>query len=216
MIPFKESLLALVLATALLLPVDAQAGLLSIEGEFNQLDANEVKLVTFALTSTADLHIQSWGYGGTGMAAGGTNGGGRVVAAGGFDSYLTLFVGSGDKATLIAANDDGDCPLGNPDPACHDATLKLTALPAGRYTLAISVFGNVSFAENTGGGTLGDGFIGLASYYDAASASERSSAYAVDIDSAALAVAEPATGALVGLAGAALAALRRRARPAPR
>jgi hypothetical protein len=65
--------------------------------------------------------------------------------------------------------------------------LQIAALAAGPYVLALSVFDNFSFAENFGAGTLGDGFIGLGDYFDAASEVIRSPNFAVDISGAGLA-----------------------------
>jgi hypothetical protein len=43
-------------------------------------------------------------------------------------------------------------------------------VPAGTYILALTVFDNISFAENYGSGTRGDGFTSFCDdYYDAAS-----------------------------------------------
>ena len=58
----------------------------------------------------------------------------------------------------------------------------MASLPAGTYTIALTLPNNFSFAENYGSGTLGDGFIGLQSdYYDFASGKVRTSAYAFDV-----------------------------------
>jgi hypothetical protein len=129
----------------------------------------------------ADGQIQTYGYGGTANAPGGKNAAGVVIASGGFDPYISLFQGSGSSGTLFASNDDGSCPFGATDLGlCHDSTLKLI-LPAGSYTLTLTVFENFSFAENLGSGTLGDGFIGLGNYFDLTSGTLRSPNYAVDI-----------------------------------
>jgi hypothetical protein len=183
----------------LLVALPAMAGTLSREGNLNDADANDVALLSFTLTSTADVDIQTWGYGGTGAAQGGVNAAGDVVAAGGFDPYISWFSGAGDGATFLASADDGLCPPGTASPACHDATLHLSALAAGDYTLAVGTFGNMSFAENHGSGSLGDGFIGLGNYADASSATVRSAHYAVDIRSDGIpAVPEPSSLALLG------------------
>jgi hypothetical protein len=123
-------------------------------------------------------------HGGTAHAPGGTNAAGVVIAAGGFDPYISLFVGAGSTATFLASNDDGGRGPASPDPVCADSRLDFTVLSAGTYTLALTLPNNFSFAENYGSGTLGDGFIGLqGDYYDAASGTVRSSNYAVDITS---------------------------------
>ena len=189
----------LLLMGALLAALPAMAGTLSREGDLDPADANDVALISFKLLSAADVDIQTWGYGGTSEAPGGVNGAGAVIVAGGFDPYVSLFQGSGAGATFIESNDDGLCPPGHAAPACHDATLHLSGLAAGDYTLAIGTFGNMSFAENYGSGNLGDGFIGLGNYYDASSDTVRSTHYAVDISSAGLpAVPESASLAMLG------------------
>lgn len=166
---------------ALTYPIGASAGWLSFQGALDPQDANDVVLFHFSTASTVTLHAQTWGYGGTGNAVGGANAAGVVIDAGGFDPYLSLFAGSGGEAVFVASNDDGDCPPGRASPACHDATLRSAALAPGDYILALSVFSNFSLAENLGAGTLGDGFIGLGSYYDEASDLVRSADYAVDL-----------------------------------
>lgn len=143
-------------------------------------DANKVFTVTFTLAKSGPVIIQSYGYGGSSQAPGGVNASGQAIVSGGFDPYISVFVGTGDAATFLASNDDGSCPPGAALPLCHDSGLTLV-LPAGSYTVALSVFENFSFAENLGSGTLGDGFIGLGNYYDAASATTRSSNYALDV-----------------------------------
>ena len=146
--------------------------------------------------------MQTWSFGG------GTNAAGQVIAAGGFDAYVSLFAGWGGGASFLVSNDDGLCPPGAGAPSCADSTLSIV-LPAGRYTLAISQPANFSFAENLGTGTLGDGFIGLAgSWSGGACAATCSSAYAVDIGSAAL-VPEPGAPVLLAL-GLLTLALKRR------
>lgn len=160
----------------------ASAVTLSYTGSLDPNNADDVFETSFTLTSTGLVNIQTYGYGGSSEAHNGTNAAGTVIAAGGFDPYVSLFLGSGDSATFLASNDDGNCPAGHPDPACEDSTLHLSGLAAGIYTLALTTPGNFSIAENYGYGTLGDGFIGLqGDYFDDASNEERTSDYAVDI-----------------------------------
>ena len=75
-------------------------------------------------------------------------------AAGGADPYFTLFEGTAPSATVVGSNFDSAFSTGG------DFTLAF-ALTPGTYTLAVGVFANMSFAENLGACTLGDGFVGL-------------------------------------------------------
>lgn len=163
---------ALAAATASL----AHAATTSLVGQLDPNNAQDVVLHPFTLSAPGVVTIQSWGYGGSALAPGGVNAAGTAIAGGGFDPYVSLFAGTGAAATFVASNDDGTCPPGTlADALCGDSTLVTGVLPAGSYTLAISAFLNMSFAENLGAGTLGDGFIGLGSF------GTRTNAYAVDI-----------------------------------
>jgi hypothetical protein len=168
------------LALLIVVALPCQASSVSLTGSLDPNDPNDVFVYGFTLSAASTVTIQTYGYGGTSNAPAGKNAAGQVISAGGFDPYVSLFLGIGAGATFLASNDDGACPPGYPAPACHDATL-VSPLAAGAYTLALSVFDNFSFAENLATGTLGDGFIGLGSYFDAASGTDRTSNYAVDI-----------------------------------
>jgi hypothetical protein len=162
----------------------ASASTLSFTGSLDPANPNDVFLASFTLASSADIHIQTWGYGGTANAPGGTNAGGLVILPGGFDPYVSLFAGAGSNAVFLASNDDGGCGPASPDPACADSRLDIASLSAGAYTLALTLPNNFSIAENYGMGILGDGFIGLqGDYYDFYSNSVRTSNYAVDVSS---------------------------------
>ena len=94
---------------------------------------------------------------------GGTNGNGAVIAQNGFEPYLSLFDASG---TFLASTFSGTtCPAGahtNTDTGqCFDVLLDGGVLASGQYSVVISAFENLSFAENAGFGTLADGFTGL-------------------------------------------------------
>src|SRR5204862_3769999 len=121
----------------------------SLVGALDPNNAQDVLLHVFTLSAPGSISIQSWGYGGSSGAPGGTNAAGTVIGAGGFDPYVSLFAGSGPGATFLASNDDGSCPPGTfSDGLCGDSTLVTGTLPAGTYTLAISAFLNMSLAEN--------------------------------------------------------------------
>jgi hypothetical protein len=199
---------ALLWVTLFLFPSASWATSISITGSLNSEEANDVLLVSFTLSSATPLTIQSFGYGGTSDAPGGVNAAGNVISSGGFDTYFSLFSGTGPAATFLASSDDGLCPPAAFAPACRDSQLDFVSIGAGEYTLALSVFDNFSFAENFGSGTLGDGFIGLGSYFNADSNSFRTPQYAVDFTANDLivtdvtetipAIPEPATAVLLG------------------
>lgn len=190
------------LLVAVLLAPLAHASGTSFVGSLDPLNPNDVFITSFTLAAPGAVTIQTWSFGG------GTNAAGALIAAGGFDPYASLFVGAGAGATFLMSNDDGLCPPGHAAPACADSTITTGPLAVGTYTLALTLPFNFSFAENSGSGTLGDGFIGLdASFDDGSCAATCSSAYAVDI-SHALPAPEPATLALFG-AGLALLAVAR-------
>jgi hypothetical protein len=133
--------------------------------------ANDTAIYKFAVSATSTVTIQSYGYAGSGGAPGGT-----VIPAGGFDPYLSIFVGTGPSATFLASNDDGACiPPSLDGSPCADSSLTLTLSP-GVYTLVVEAFDNMSLAENLGSGTLGDGFTGLGNYDPS-----RTNNFAVDI-----------------------------------
>ena len=167
----------------------ASAGSISLVGALDPTDANDALLIAFSLASNAGIEMQSYGFGGSGSAAGGTNAAGAVIAAGGFDTYFSLFEGVGAAAIFLTSNDDGNCPPGDATVACRDSSLNLN-LAAGSYVLAVSVFDNLSFAENFGGGTLGDGFTGLGNYFNLDILADTTPDFAVDITADGLTLVE--------------------------
>jgi hypothetical protein len=90
------------------------------------------------------------------VAVGGTvNFSSTGFVPGGIDPYFTLFSGTDQAgATFQASNYLHATTLGGD--FSQDETLA-----AGDYTVAIAVFENMSFAENSGSGFLADGFTGL-------------------------------------------------------
>jgi len=100
--------------------------------------ANNVAVYALAVAAPATVTFDSNGF-----------------AAGGVDPYFTLFQGSlPATATFLASNFVQAFSTGG------DFLISL-ALAGGDYFVAIGAFANESFAENSGGGTLSDGFIGL-------------------------------------------------------
>jgi len=201
------------------IPWIVRADTTSVRGALDPNNPNDVYLYTFALSSSTSVTIQSYGYGGSGNAPGGVNAAGTVIPAGGFDTYFSLFQGTGNAATFVVSNDDGGCSQAAPvNGYCEDSRL-VASLTAGNYTLALTLPFNFSFAENYGSGTLGDGFIGLqGDYYDANSGQVRSSNFAFDISGAqsttppVTTTPEPASVALLGTGIAFTLAARRRRR----
>ena len=113
-------------------------------------------------------------------------------AGGGVDPYFTLFSGSGATATWFDSNYVQATSTGG------DFTWTGT-LAAGTYEIALGAFENMSFAENLGTGTLGDGFTGLGDPN-----ALRDGSYALDLTTP---VPEP-TGALLLAVGLAVLAPR--------
>ena len=114
------------------------------ERDFTVVASSLVKAITFS-------------YGG------GVNGQSTTIAAGGFEPYLSLFDASG---TFLASTIFGvTCPPGantnTGSGQCFDVLLDAGVLAPGNYAITISAFENMSFAENSGVGGLGDGFTGL-------------------------------------------------------
>jgi hypothetical protein len=99
--------------------------------------ADNVALYAFTVSVGGTVSIVSTGF-----------------AGGGVDPYFTLFSGSGNPATFLDSNYVQATSTGG------DFTWTGTLAP-GSYEIALGAFENMSFAENSGSGTLGDGFIFL-------------------------------------------------------
>jgi hypothetical protein len=148
--------------------------------------ANNVALYTFTVAQNGLVSLVSTGF-----------------ATGGVDPYFTLFTGTGASASFLDSNYTQAFSTGG------DFSWSAT-LAAGSYEIALGSFANMSFAENLGSGTLGDGFTMLGdpnSLFDGS--------YSLTLTTAeAPPIAEPSTAWLL-LAGAAVFATRiRRGRQA--
>lgn len=150
--------------------------------------ANNVARYTFNVPTAQNVRFDSNGF-----------------AAGGADPYFTLFAGTGDTAAVSQSNYTQAFSTGDD----FDDTY---ALAAGDYTVAMAVFANMSYAENQGTGTLGDGFTALGVpdwlgnyYYELVVTLEGGGTPPPGVP-------EPSTLALLAIAAAAAAVGRRRGR----
>jgi hypothetical protein len=122
---------------------------------------------------------------------GGMNGAGASILEGGLEPYLSLFDAGG---TFLASTNFGvTCPAGalinSGSGQCFDVMFDGGVLTPGTYQLTLSAYLNMSFAENSGTGTLADGFTGLGNL-----AQGEDLHYAFDITlSSTSAVPEPST-----------------------
>jgi hypothetical protein len=117
---------------------------------------------SFSVGTASEMQAVTFSYGG------GINGAGTSIAQGGFEPYLSLFDSSGN---FLASTFFGTtCPVGananTSSGQCFDVSLDGGTLLPGTYQIAISAFENMSSAENSGTGTLADGFTGLGTLAD--------------------------------------------------
>ena len=159
----------------------------------------------FVVTTASTVQVVTYGY------AGGTSLTGAIVSPGGLEPYLSLFDSSGN---FLTSSFTGTCPAtaNTLDGNCFDVQLDTTPLlQPGTYTIALSAWENMSFAENLGTGTLADGFAGLGSLNTGENLD-----YAFDVilptNIPATSAPEPGTGLLVMVAFGAAAVLHRRKR----
>lgn len=194
--------------------------------------STDVFETTLALTTTSNVTLQTFGFGG------GVNQAGKSITAGGTDPFLAIFSGTGSSATLLtngmgnpfATSLDltnyssfmGCGPAGAPSiggsPQCGDVQMNLSSLVADVYTVVLSdgqYIANATFDN----GTLGEGFSDLTGgqfcnlVINGANCSA-TGAYALDITTKPVStgiVPEPATLLLLGTGLAAL--VTRRGRP---
>ena len=146
---------------------------------------------TFTVTSPSTMQAITFSYGG------GFSGAGATILQGGFEPYLSLFDSGGNF--LASTFFETVCPPGarwnTNSGQCFDALLDGGILAPGEYQIAISAFGNMSFAENQGSGTLADGFTGLGNL---AQGEDLHYAFDVILSEPVATVPEPSTFLLLG------------------
>jgi hypothetical protein len=190
-------LLPLVIIALLASTIQVRADEVSYQGNFTTDD--QVQLFDFNVATPGLVTLQTFGY------AGGVNGAGTTIAAGGFDPVLTLFDGAGN---FLVMNDDGPCGTVGTDPTtlnCFDSYLSLD-LTAGSYILALTENDNLaigptlsdSFTQVGNGDFTCQEFIGTPGAFCDASPSQRDSAWALDVTTqGASPVPEPGSEVLV-------------------
>jgi hypothetical protein len=189
--------------------VPSHATTVSYTGTFLQDD--DVRSFAFSVSAPGTVIVQTFGY------AGGTNGAGSLIAAGGFDPTVSLFDSTG--ALLLYQDDDTpECNVVAADPVtgeCFDVYLT-TTLAAGSYLAVITQFDN-----HANGPSLSDGFTqdGAGNFTAAfgcepgifcdVDADARTGAFALDITTPNAVVPVPAAGWLFAGGLAALSGLRK-------
>jgi hypothetical protein len=198
--------LGVLLALGTLMATVATASILvSTQGVFS--DPNQVFEQSFSYdpaTMGSILRIQTYGYGGSSNAPGGTNAFGTIILAGGFDPIVGLFAGSASGGgARLGFNDDGTCGAGagaTDGGICFDSTLVFNSLAAGTYTVALTVFPNFPPTTETGAYPGGPGTFG-----------GRANRFAIDVVTSS-AVPEPMSSLLLGTGLLAIGFLARRRR----
>lgn len=203
---------AMIAATCLLalgLP-PVHAATVSFTGTFLQDD--DVQSFAFSVSAPGTVILQTFGY------AGGTNGAGNTIAAGGFDPTVSLFDSTG--ALLLFQDDDTpECNVVAADPVtgeCFDVYVS-TTLAVGSYLAVITQFDNHANGPNLSDGFTQDGAGNFTAAFGCepglfcdVDADARTGAFALDITTPNAVVPVPAAGWLFAGGLAALARWRRR------
>ncbi len=203
---------ALALAGVFSLLAPAGAATLSFTGNLAQDDS--VATFSFVVTAPGAVTLRSFSY------AGGVNGAGTPVAAGGFDPGIALFSATG---MLLLSQDDAtpECDGVPNDPVTNDCfdVRVVTELAAGDYLVAVTQFNNEPLGPDFAAGfsKTGADFTSIfgcsAGQFCDVSAESRTSFWAVDVSGDSVAVVPvPATGWLLAWAMAGLGLARRRTR----
>lgn len=187
----------------------AQADSRSYTGEF--LTDDELFITSFTLASDDVFSAFSHSF------AGGANAADHSIAAGGFAPVLALFEDQLGLVQLVRGSSNVCSASSTPDPLsgfCWDVQLSMS-LTAGHYTLVLSQDGNEPLGPLFSDGYsqagvpdyTGQLYLGQSGqHFVMVDGSQRSGAFALDIQAAA--IPEPASAALLSLG--LLALLRRR------
>jgi hypothetical protein len=151
----------------------------------------------FTVSTTSTMHAITFSFGG------GTSGTGASVLPGGLEPYLSLFDSGGNFMTSTF-DPAATCPAGANtfNGSCLDVRLDGGVLAPGTYSIALTAFENMSWAENLGDPSLhlSDGFTGLGNL---APGEDLHYAFDVVLDSTTPAP-EPGSGMLLLMASALL------------
>jgi hypothetical protein len=173
------------------------AGLCSANTMFSEMGTlstpEDTVLINLTLTTTGNVTLQTYGFGG------GTNAAATLVPSGGFDAFVGLFSGTGPTALFINGTSDilsnyspgcppaGTLTIGSVPAQCGDVNLQFTSLPAGTYTVLLTDGANVPNAVfESSPAYLGDGFTDLTggvfqTCYDANDCNNDTGHWALDI-----------------------------------
>ena len=147
--------------------ITARATTLSLTGTLPTPE--DIFTQTITLASAGNVTLQTYGFGG------GTNAANQPIAAGGFDSFVGIFSGTGPSSVYVNGVSDSTtnytaanagCPpagtltVGTVPGVCGDVVLTENLSP-GTYTVLLSDANYQPIAEGETNGTLGDGFVDL-------------------------------------------------------
>jgi hypothetical protein len=165
---FRHRYAALSLLTVLLATLTAVAPAETFSYTGTLSSAEDTALINLTLTTDGSVTLQTFGFGG------GTNAAGNTIAAGGFDSFVGLFSGTGADAVFLNGTSDiltdfspgcppaGTLAVGSVSGQCGDVDLQFSGLAAGTYTVLLSDGAYLPAAVfEDSPAYLGDGFIDL-------------------------------------------------------